>query len=112
MVFHAAVSGCDTVSSFLGHGKKSAWLAWSSFQSVTYAFLDLSLQPVDVSSGTLYKIDRFIVVMYSRKCSASGVNESRKELFAQCSRTMENIPPTKAALLQHVRRAAYQLGYV
>ena len=50
--------------------------------------------------------------MYSRKCSASGVNEARKELFAQCSRTMENIPPTKAALLQHVRRAAHQLGYV
>ena len=25
---------------------------------------------------------------------------------------MENIPPTKAALLQHVRRAAYQAGYV
>ena len=42
--------------------------------------------------------------MHSRKCSASGVNEARKELFTQCSLTMENIPPTKAALLQHVRR--------
>ena len=41
------------VSSFLGCGKKSAWLAWSSCPSVTYAFLDLSLQPVDVSSETL-----------------------------------------------------------
>ena len=108
MFFHA-VSGCDTVSSFLGRGKKSARLASSSCPSVTYAFLDLSLQPVDVSSE---KIERFIVVMYSRKCSASGVNEAGKELFAQCSRTMENIPPTKAALLQHVRRAEYQLGYV
>ena len=28
-------------------------------------------------------------------------------MFAQCFRTMENIPPTKAVLLQHVRRAAY-----
>ena len=110
MFFHD-VSGCDTVSSYLGRGKKSAWLAWSSFPSVTYAFLDLYLQPVDVSSETLYKIERCIVVMYSRKCSANGVNEAGKELFAQCSRTMENIPPTKAALLQHVRRAVYQLGY-
>ncbi len=41
MFFHAAVSGCDTVSSFLGRWKKSAWLAWSSFLSVTYAFLDI-----------------------------------------------------------------------
>ena len=52
MFFHAT-SGCDTVSSYLGRGKKSAWLAWSSCPSVTYAFLDLSLQPVDVSSETL-----------------------------------------------------------
>ena len=42
MFFHA-VSGCDTGSSFLGRGKKSPWLAWSSCPSVTYAFLDLSL---------------------------------------------------------------------
>ena len=56
-------------------------------------------------------IERFIVVMYSRKCPAIGGNEAGKELFAQCSRTMENISPTKAAL-QHVRRAAYQLGCV
>ena len=105
MFFHA-ISGCDTVSSFLGRGKKSAWLAWSSFPSVRYAFLDLSMQPTCVNSDTLEKIERFIVIMYSRTCSASGVNGARKELFAQGSRTMENIPPTKAALLQHVRRAA------
>ena len=43
--------------------------------------------------------------MDSRMCSASGVNEARKELFAQDSRSMENIPPI---LLQHVRRTAYQ----
>ena len=52
MFFHA-ISGCDTVSSYLGRGKKSEWLAWSSCPSVTDAFLDLSLQPVDVSSETL-----------------------------------------------------------
>ncbi len=76
------------------------------------SILDLSPQPVDVSSENLEKTERLIVVIYSRKCSASGLNEARKELFAQCSRTMEDIPPTKAALLQHVRRAAYQAGYV
>ena len=50
--------------------------------------------------------------MYSRTCSASRVNEARKELFAHGSRTMGNTLPTKSALLQHVRRAAYQAGYV
>ena len=63
------------------------------------AFLDLFLQPVDVSSETLEGIERFLVVVYSRTCSANGV---WKELLAHGSRIMKNIPPTKAALLQHV----------
>ena len=49
MLFHAN-SRCDTVSSYLCRGKKSAWLAGHSCPSVTDAFLDLPLQPVDVSS--------------------------------------------------------------
>ena len=53
LIFFHATSGCDTVSSYLGRGKKSAWLAWSSCPSVTDAFLDLSLQSVYVSSETL-----------------------------------------------------------
>ena len=84
MLFNA-VSGYDTVSSCLGHRKKSAWLAWRSCPSVIYAFLYLSLQPVDVSSETLEGLERFLVVMYSRKSSASGV---RKELFARGSRLL------------------------
>ena len=47
MLFNA-VSGCDTVSNCLGHGKKSAWVAWRYCQSVIDAFLDLYLQPVGV----------------------------------------------------------------
>ena len=108
MLFNA-VNWCDTVSNSLGHRKKSAWLAWRSCPSVIYAFLDLSLQPVDVRSETLEGIEMFLVVVYSRTCSASGV---WKELLAHGSRTMEPNKPTKAALLQHVRRAAYQAGYV
>ena len=102
MLFNA-VSGCDTVSSCLGHGNKSAWLAWRYCPSAIDAFLDLSLQPVDVSPETLEGIERFLVVVYSRTCSASGV---WKELLAPGSRTMESIPPTKVELLKHVRRAA------
>ena len=102
MLFNA-VSGCDSVSSCLSHGTKSAWLDRRSCPSAIDAFFGLSLQPVDVSYETLEGIERFLVVVYSRTCSASGV---WKELLAYGSRTMENILPTKAALLQHVRRAA------
>ena len=53
MMFLHAINRCDTVSSFLGFGKKSAWLAWSFGPSVTDALLGLSLQAVDVSSETV-----------------------------------------------------------
>ncbi len=77
MLLHA-VSWCNTASSFLGRGKKAPWFAWSYCPSVADAFLDLYLQPVYVSSETLEHIERFIVVKYSRTCSANGVTEARK----------------------------------
>ena len=36
------------------------------------------------------------------------VNDCRKQLFTRKSRILENLPPTKAALQQHVKRANYQ----
>ena len=38
-----------------------------------HAFLVLSLQPADVSPESLEGIERFLVVVYSRTCSANGV---------------------------------------
>ena len=91
--------------------KKSAWSAWSAFPEVTNAFLELSSKPSSISSQTMDQIERFVILMYSRTCSLTRVDEARKEFFAQ-GRTIENIPPTKAALVQHTKRATYQAGYV
>ena len=35
------------------------------------------------------------------------VNEARKQLFSQKAKSIESIPPTQAALIQHTRGAAY-----
>ena len=43
-MFHA-LSGCDTVSAFVGHGKKTAWAVWSSFPDLTSALLELAHAP-------------------------------------------------------------------
>ena len=37
-IFHA-FTGCDTVSSFSGRGKKTAWETWNVFPEVTDAFI-------------------------------------------------------------------------
>ncbi|KAG0730243.1 hypothetical protein GWK47_028666 [Chionoecetes opilio] len=55
-------------------------------------------------------LERFTVVIYDKTSPLVSVNEARKELFCQKNRTMENIPPTQQALLQHTKRAVYQAG--
>ena len=43
---------------------------------------------------------------------ATGVNDARLELFARKQRSFDSIPPTKAALLEHSKRAVYQSGVI
>ena len=65
-----------------------------------------------MSEIDLQEFERFVVLMYSRTCSASRVNVARQEQFAKSSRSIENIPPTQAALCEHIRRATFQAGYI
>ena len=49
--------------------------------------------------------------MYDRTSKCKDVNKARKKLFAK-KRSVQNIPPTYAALEQHVKRSALQGGHV
>ena len=53
-------------------------------------------------------LERLVLLMYDRTSDIMEVNEARKQLFAHKGRTLENIPPTQAALKQHIKRACYQ----
>ena len=107
-----AFTGCDVVSFFCGRGKKSAWDAWRVCPTMTTVFMQLADLPTQVSEESLREIERFVVVLYDRTSALSSVNEARQKLFSRGSRSLENIPPTQAALVQHTRRAAYQAGHV
>ena len=111
--FHA-ITGCDTTSSFVGRGKKSAWKTWHSFPEATTAFSELSAVPSEVSEKCLCLLERFVILLYDRSSSSVSVNMVRKQLFSRKNRSLDNIPPTRLrdALLQHVKRASYQAGHV
>ena len=112
MMFHA-LTGCDTVSSFRGRGKKTAWTAWLAYPEVTETFLKLLSLPIeDIDQNVLQDLERFKVIVYSKTCTLNRVNEARRELFTQGLRTIDNIPPTQAALLEHIKRAVYQATHV
>ncbi|KAG7176515.1 hypothetical protein Hamer_G024553 [Homarus americanus] len=109
-VFHA-ITGCDRVSAFAGHSKKAAWATWNAFPEVTTAFLGLASTPSELPDGVLSTLERFIVLLYDRTSTCCDVNMLRKKLFSRKSRSLEHLPPTRAALEQHIKRAAYQAGY-
>ena len=109
-VFHA-FTGCDTVSSFKSIGKKTAWQRWKVFDDVTKAFIELSNGPANITSETQRLLERFVILLYDQTSSCTSVNQLRKELFTR-GRSIDKIPPTSGTLLQHVRRTAYQGGYI
>ena len=106
-VLHA-FTGCDTVSAFAGRGKKTAWETWKSFPEVSGAFNELLCMPSEVSEGSMFLLERFVVLMYDRTSESMEVNDARKQLFTQKSRSLEIIPPTQAALKQHIKCTCYQ----
>ena len=75
-------------------------------------FYHLSHAPAEVTNDHMDEIERFFVVLYKRTSPLKKVNEARKQLFAQGNRKVENIPPTKEALRQHVKRAVFQAGHI
>ena len=111
-IFHS-FTGCDTMSSFYGKGKKSAWEAWKSYPDVTQAFLHVARFPhstLTMEAENFQLLERFTVILYDRTSSLKSINEARRELFCQRSKTMETIPPTQDTLLQHCKHVAYQAG--
>ena len=90
-------------------GKKTAWKTWKVFPEISDASLEIkNILGGEMSDACVIQLKRFVVLMYDRTSECLEVNEARKQLFIQKSRTLETIPPAKAALEQHIKRVSYQ----
>ena len=103
-MFHA-IKGCDTVSFFGGRGKKTAWEVWKVFPELMLVLRALAALPKDISEEHMAVIERFVILLYDRTSSLKSVNEARQEVFSKKSRSLDSIPPTRAALVNHAKRA-------
>ena len=100
LAFHA-ITGCDSVSAFSGHGKKTAWAVFKQHHT------DL----IGLGKGTLPEN----IVRSKEKliCKIYGVpevdrcNKARVKLFC-IGRTQETLPPTSDAAKFHIMRSHYQ----
>ncbi|CAH3188967.1 unnamed protein product [Porites lobata] len=98
--FHA-ITGCDTVSFFAGHSKKTAWKAFAHHQKLLESLGDGNLDDTTVKS-----VEKFISRVYAA-ANAEGCNEARAALFSRC-RSPEALPPTSDAARWHIARAHFQ----
>ena len=98
-LFHA-LTGCDTVSHFMGCGKKTAWSAWQNTPNLTDTLVAVTSDPkvFNQQSEHMHIIERFVVVMYSKASGLDRVNEARLQLFSSGKKSLEALPPTQAAL--------------
>ena len=111
-MFHS-FTGCDTVSAFAGKGKKTAWAVWRVYPKITESFNDMSVNTDTIGPENAAIIERFSVLLYDRTTQLVNINSVRKELFTRKGTfAHENLPPTKAALEEHTKRAMYQGGHV
>ena len=108
-MFHS-LTGCDTVSSFVGRGKKTAWSVWNVMPQLTDAILTVSSAPSEMEEDVLRTIERFIILLYDRTSKCTDINKARKKLFAKKTE-VKHIPPTRAALEQHAKRSTREGMY-
>ena len=92
--------------------KKSVWESWKVFPEITTTFNALANRLETITYVIFEAMEKYIAVMYSGTCPYNSVNEARRYMFSQDTRTLEHILPTEDALNQHIRRARYQAGYI
>ena len=81
-MFHA-LTGCDTVSAFTSHGKRTAWITLNSFPELTEALLSLSFTPHSIPEETMKIIERFVILMYDKTSRCTDIDKARRKMFAK-----------------------------
>lgn len=105
-----ALSGCDTVSSFFGVGKKKVWRSLKKLGAEDIAALSrFHEQELDRSVAVARK---FVVSLYDASNKYSkyhrDLNVMRYNISKSKPTALSHLPPCEATFIQHVRRAAWQ----
>lgn len=100
LAFHA-VTGCDSVSQFSGHSKKTAWQVFLNHHT---DLLGLGKGPI--TEDILRSTEAFICKVYGVP-EVDTCDKARVKLFC-IGHSQETLPPTSDAAKFHILRAHYQ----
>ena len=90
------------VSHFFHIGKKIAWKVKEAHDE----FTESKSMPSDVAA--LLNGFTVLLLLYNRTSQSTSEIQTRKILFTCKGRTLLDLPPTEAALQQHMKRAVLQ----
>ena len=82
----------------------------NALRQLTDTMLTLSCAPSGIPEDIVHIIEMFVILLYDRTSTCTDIDKARQKIFAKKS-DVKQIPPTKAALEQHVKRATYQGGH-
>ena len=82
-MFHALLTGCHTLSVFVGHGRKCSWVVWNSLPELTDALVRLACVPTEIPKHSMQAIERSVI--HDWTSTFTDVNNVRKKLFAKKS---------------------------
>ena len=102
---HYALTGCDSVSTFVGRGKKAAFSLLKKQDHLCETMKHLSDSP-KVSDDLFKGCEKFVCAVYGGK--GFDVNKLHYYTFCATNTQSNRLPPTKGALKKHVQRANYQ----
>ena len=75
-MFHA-LTGCDTVSSFVGHHKKTAWNTWNVLPELNDVLIQLSCAPSYIPEDIILTFERFVILLYDQTSTCIDINKAR-----------------------------------
>ena len=107
-VFHVHIYWMWHYFSIWRKRKKTVWNTQKVLPNASKAFEDLFLMREDICSSSTLLLEQFVVILYDRTSDLVKVNDAKKWLFTQKSRSLDSIPPTQAALTQHIGQVTKQ----
>ena len=106
ILFFHAFTGSDLTSSLRDVGKKKAWNVWMSDNVVQQTMTELTKNPQVFSENSFHMqtLEKFTVLLYRKDCFLTTIKGARRQMLTQKLMSLERILPTRAALVQHVKR--------
>ena len=87
----------------------TTWATFQVFDEGTPVFARYSkpCDSFDSREDNLGVIERFICLLYDRASTVEDVNDCQRKVLTYRGRSVDDIPPTRDGLVQHIQRAIY-----